>query len=172
MERSIQVQDFLFLGGGDPVSVIFPGPHQHFQVIEVLMDVGDVEEGGLFQTDVHESRLHPGKNPDDPAFVNVPADPLLGASFYVELDQDLAFQQSNTGFPRIHVDQDFVGHGSEFLESNLDFMDRELAGLSPSAHPKIKPRASSGLRVPSGPERIPSSTRALIDQREGFNKFL
>jgi hypothetical protein len=113
--RGIQVQDLFFLRKGDFVPIIFPGPHEHFQVIEVLMDIRDVEESGLFQADVYESGLHPGKNANDPALINIAGDPLLRIPLHIKLHQGFPLQEGNSGFSGIDIDQDFIGHESQSL---------------------------------------------------------
>src|SRR4030042_1022091 len=80
LEGSIQIQRLLFLAQGYIASIIFPGAHQYLQVVKVLMDVGDVEEGCFIQADVHESGLHTREDPYNPSLIDIAADSLVGSS--------------------------------------------------------------------------------------------
>jgi hypothetical protein len=88
----------LLYGGGFITGV------QLFELVGVFEKVGDVEEGIAFESDIHEGGLHPRENPGYSTLVNVSENSFALASFYVDLTDEIVFDDSNLGFKATAAD--------------------------------------------------------------------
>src|SRR5207248_969473 len=73
-------------------------------------DVRYVEKRGLVETDVDERCLHPGKDPDHPALVDVAYDPFLVLALQVVLRNGPLLDQRDPGLLTRGVDHQDVRH--------------------------------------------------------------
>jgi hypothetical protein len=73
--------------------------------------IGDVEEGRLFEADVDERRLHAGQHAHDLALVDVAGDALLAAMLDPEVDERRLLEDGHAGLPGRDVDEDLLAHG-------------------------------------------------------------
>ncbi len=73
-----------------------------------LQEVGRVEEGALFLTDVDEGRLDAGENRFDSSEVNVTDRPAVVGTVHQQFDQPIVFQDCHARFPLASIDQDFT----------------------------------------------------------------
>src|SRR3972149_1526938 len=74
--------------------------------VRVAVDVADVEEGSLFEADVHEGRLHAGEHPDHAALGDVSDDALLALSLEIELVDRAAFDECDARLSASRVDDE------------------------------------------------------------------
>ena len=79
----------LLLGGTEAV-----------EVVHLLADVGDIEEGVLLEAEVDEGRLHAGKDARDAPLVDVPDDAALAAALDLHLGHAPVLED---GHPRLAV---------------------------------------------------------------------
>jgi hypothetical protein len=70
-------------------------------------DVGDVQEGGALQADVHEGRLHARQHPRHPAEIDVADNAATIGALDVQFLDDTLLQERHAGFLRREVDQEF-----------------------------------------------------------------
>jgi hypothetical protein len=63
-------------------------------------DVGDVQEGGAFQADVNEGRLHAGQHARHLAQIHIADQPALERAFNVQLLHRAVFHHRHPGFLR------------------------------------------------------------------------
>ena len=92
--------------------------HVRFVFLHRVEDVRHVEEGGLFQPDVDERRLHAGQHPDHLALVDVPDDSLHPAPLDVQLRNGAVLDERDAGFVGGGVDYQLVSHANPFLYVN------------------------------------------------------
>jgi hypothetical protein len=72
--------------------------------------VAHVEEGGLFEADVDERRLHAGQDARDASLHDVADHALVALALDVELGELAVLEQRNPGLPELRVDDDLVLH--------------------------------------------------------------
>src|SRR5579875_1610960 len=80
--------------------------------VRTVVEIGDVQEAGLFKSYIDERRLHPGQHPRYLALIDVADQPGTGVALQVKLRQLAVFDQRYTHFERGGIDYDFTFHGT------------------------------------------------------------
>jgi hypothetical protein len=80
-------------------------------LVELIDDVGDVEERVAFLAEVDEGRLHPGQDPGDLALIEVADDPAVGFPLDEDLGNDAVVQERDLGLLGGTADDEVLGHG-------------------------------------------------------------
>ena len=113
------------------------------ETFDIGMEVGDVQEAGLFESDIDERRLHPGQHARDFALIEVADQPLALVALQVELAQYAVFEHRHAHFKRGCVDYNFALHRSNFPNG-------AVTTVNTARRPGIQPAPScrwSGLEV-------------------------
>ena len=76
-----------------------------------LPDIGDVQEGGAFQADVDEGRLHARQDAHDLAEIDVPRQSAREGALDVQFLHSALQDQRHARFLRGDVDEDVFVHG-------------------------------------------------------------
>jgi hypothetical protein len=69
-----------------------------------------MQEGGTFEANVHERRLHAGQHAHDLAAVDIADDAAVAGALDVHLLQHAVFDDRHTGFLRRHIYEDLFAH--------------------------------------------------------------
>ena len=80
-------------------------------LVELLDDVGHVEEGVALLADVHEGGLHPGQDPGHLALIEVPDDPAVGFPLDEDLGNDAVVQERDLRLLGGAAHDEVLGHG-------------------------------------------------------------
>src|SRR5882724_2263024 len=91
-------------------------------------DVGCMQEGGPFQANLNERRLHPRHDPTDPALVDIANVTAAQRTLDVDFLQHAVFDHGDASFARSHIDQNFFGHGE-----NRSFIAARHLGITLAA---------------------------------------
>lgn len=75
-----------------------------------LPEVGHMQEGAAFETDIHEGRLHPGKYPDNLSKKHMADQSAVCSPLDHQLLQLPLPHDRHTGFVGARVDQDLLAH--------------------------------------------------------------
>ena len=124
-----------------------------------LPQVGHVQEGRTFQSDVDERRLHARQHPVDDAGVDVAHLATAGLTVDVEFLQHPLLDQGNPGLGRGGADQYFffygVGHGTlRLLSPHGIHHAAAVAKWTPGVRPWIHPPVPAAR--PPCPAAVPS----------------
>ena len=119
-------------------------------VVAFAPDVGHVQEGGAFETDIDERRLHARQHPHHLAEVDVADDAATGGAFDVEFLGDAVLHQRDAGFLRVKLIRKLFGHGG-FLKWGM--------GKGPPLVPLPIAHHAAPVRIPleAARSRIPSA---------------
>ena len=87
-----------------------------------LENIVDMEKRGSLKPDIHESRLHAGKHPDDAAKINISGQSPGLRPLDVQFLRSAFGNDGYSGFLRGNVDKDIFSHGMDipaFLKSTV-----------------------------------------------------
>ena len=93
-----------------------PFAHQVGDLIALALltgNIGCVQKGRPFETDIHEGRLHARQYPADTPFVDVANQSAFTGAFDDDLLHNTVLDHGYTRFRRGDVDQDFFAHEAE-----------------------------------------------------------
>ena len=93
-------------GEAEPFAVAIGGRAVVLQ--DLGANVGDVQEGGPFQADIHEGCFHARQHPTDPALVDIADQAALADSLDQNFLQHAILDHGDPGFAGGDVDQNFV----------------------------------------------------------------
>gem|GEM_PF-6789582 len=95
------------------VAVVFLGiVQQAFVFIQTVEDIGHVEKGRLFQSNINKGGLHAGQHPHHTPLVDVAHNPLFPGPLDVEFGNGAVLDQGDPGFLGRHIDDQFRCHGA------------------------------------------------------------
>ncbi len=90
---------------------LFGGGENRFTLLVFLDEIGNVEEGVLFEPDVDEGRLHPGENLGHPPLVGIGEDAPVAVPFNIEFGQLVVFQDGDSRFQSGAGNDHVLDHG-------------------------------------------------------------
>ena len=85
-------------------------PAEAVEVLDLLADVGDVEEGVLLEADVDEGRLHPRQDPRHAPLVDVADDAALLPAFDLHLGDAAVLEDGHPGLAIVGGDEELFLH--------------------------------------------------------------
>ena len=113
-------------------------------------EVACVEEPRLLHPDVHESGLHPRKDPDDPALVDVADDVPVVPALEEKLDEDAGLERRDTHLVRGGIDDDELASLLHLIPSGAEGV-RSTASSPRSGGAKGRLPGSPPRRRAAGP---------------------
>ena len=99
-------------------------PAEAVEVLDLLADVGDVEEGVLLEADVDEGGLHPRQDPRHASLVDVSDDAALLAALDLHLGDAAVLEDGDAGLAVVGGDEELFLHGRIVLSAAQTFTNR------------------------------------------------
>ena len=93
-------------------------PAEAVEVLDLLADVGDVEEGVLLEADVDEGRLHPRQDPRHAPLVDVADDAALLPAFDLHLGDAAVLEDGHPGLAVVGGDEELFLHDGLYTLTN------------------------------------------------------
>jgi hypothetical protein len=73
-------------------NLILDRAHDLLIFLVIFEEIGNVQEGIAFQANVHERRLHAGKHPRNPAFMNTTRQRVFLLALKINFDKLIVFE--------------------------------------------------------------------------------
>ena len=94
-------------------------PHFLAAAVPFFPDVGDVEEGGAFEADIDEGRLHARQDAGDAAEIDVADDAAAVGALDVQFLHHALLHQGDPRLLRGKVDQELISHSGDYSRSEI-----------------------------------------------------
>jgi hypothetical protein len=110
-----------------------PSRYSGAETFDIGMEVGDVQETSLFETDLDKSSLHPRQHARHLTLVDVADQSLAFVALQMELAQHTVFEHRHAHFKRRCVDYNFALHRSDFPDAEETIVNTaQPSGVRPA----------------------------------------